>query len=71
MKNQDIVDSVVRSLIATSGPRAVGIALNNACVHGAALKEYGCELDDEDKLLGALYDSIDNFIDVAEEMERA
>lgn len=67
---QNVLDAVIRSLIATSGPHAVGIALNNACVHGEALLEYGCELDDEDSLLGALYNSIGSFINVAREMER-
>jgi hypothetical protein len=70
VKSQGIVDSVIRSLIVTCGPVAVGRALNNACFHGEALIEHGgCELDDEDELLGQLFDGIDAFLSAAKKME--
>jgi hypothetical protein len=70
VKSQDIIDSVIHSLIVTCSPVAVGVALNNACCHGEALIEHGgCELDDEDEILGQLFDGIDTFLRAAKKME--
>ena len=69
MTKQDVVDSVVRNLLATVGPRTLAVALNNASVHGEAIEEYGfAELGDGDAWLGEWYNGIELMVAAAKKM---